>query len=471
MKQLLALIAICGFQFGFAQQTCHCETALSKVIFQIENDYPGFKEKTTDTLIYNRLKEQLITESKTIDESQCLTILKNFTSFFKDGHIWVLKNEEDLPVVKEANEQIRSLEINISAFKKSLKTSKDQIEGIWKDEGYTIGIKKTAKNQYTGFIIETDKPNWKPKQIKFQLNDNKQIDYYLSDHSLHKDTFSLHNGHLLHIQNIKANYVKQNTKETIDLAKVQTKINELDGFYFKQLTPKTSLIRLSSFNYPYVDRIENLIEENKAAIETSAHLIIDVRGNGGGTDMAYKKLIPYVTSNPIRNLRSILLSTQGLIDGVTTYRDGLMEKDAEKNKDEIKELNAKIELYKQRLGHYVNTTDEAVIIDSVEARDHSPKQIVILSDKKVGSAAENFILKAKQSKKVKVLGTPTAGVLDYANAYFFNFGCDNYKLLLPTTKSLRLPTFPIDNIGLQPDIYLDQSVDDWLKYAVDYLEN
>lgn len=110
-------------------------------------------------------------------------------------------------------------------------------------------------------------------------------------------------------------------------------------------------------------------------------------------------------------------------------------------------------------------------VDTVVLAKKSPQQIVILANNHVGSAAENFLLKAKQSKKVKVLGTPTEGVLDYANAYFFKFGCDNYKLLLPTYRSLRLPDYPIDNIGIQPDIYLDKTVNDWVLFAVEYLEN
>lgn len=42
---------------------------------------------------------------------------------------------------------------------------------------------------------------------------------------------------------------------------------------------------------------------------------------------------------------------------------------------------------------------------------------------------------------------------------------------MPTWRSMRLPDYPIDNIGIQPDIYLDNSVKDWVAFAVDYLEN
>lgn len=52
----------------------------------------------------------------------------------------------------------------------------------------------------------------------------------------------------------------------------------------------------------------------------------------------------------------------------------------------------------------------------------------------------------------------------------FDFGCPEYLLQLPTYRSSRLPDYPIDNIGMQPDIYLDKSVKDWIKFALDYLE-
>ena len=118
----------------------------------------------------------------------------------------------------------------------------------------------------------------------------------------------------------------------------------------------------------------------------------------------------------------------------------------------------------------MNLDADRIIIDTIKLAYKSPRQIAVLTNGAVGSAAENLTLYAKQSKKVKILGRPTEGVLDYADARFFEFGCGNYQLLLPTYRSLRLPDFPIDNIGIQPDIYIDRSVKDWIKFAVDYLE-
>lgn len=42
--------------------------------------------------------------------------------------------------------------------------------------------------------------------------------------------------------------------------------------------------------------------------------------------------------------------------------------------------------------------------------------------------------------------------------------------MMPTWQTMRLPDYPIDNIGIQPDIYIDKSVKDWIQFAIDYLE-
>ncbi len=471
MKNLLYLLPLFFTTLSFGQQNCSCETALTNLVSKIENEYPGFAEKTKDSLFYNSLKKELTAKSQKVNGEQCLEVLQQYVTFFKDRHIWILPNEQDKPLDAGKNEAPKQLDINISEFKKRIQKSADKLEGIWKDENYTVGISKTVENQYTGFVIETKNQNWKPKEIKFQLDGKENVTYYLSDHSSFKDTYNVYEDNLLYINNLKSTFIKQDPNQKIDSVEVTKRINKLDGFYFEKLTEKSSLIRISSFNYPYVERIEKLIKDNIIAIENSENLIIDIRNNGGGTDGAYTKLLPLIATNPIRSVGIELLSTQGLIDGVTTYKNNLIAKDPEKNRDEINEMERRLAIYKNNIGKFINIENKNVSIDTIQIANKSPKQIIVLANDKVASAGENFLLKAKQSKKVKVIGIPTSGVVDYANSYFFRFGCDNYRLLLPTYKSLRLPNYPIDNIGIQPDIYLDKTVTDWVKYAVGYLEN
>lgn len=194
-----------------------------------------------------------------------------------------------------------------------------------------------------------------------------------------------------------------------------------------------------------------------------------MRDNCGGTDNAYEKLLPYICTNSIRSMGAEYLATQTLIDGLQNWID--ITPDEEKYESDKKMVAGWIQLFKENLGEFVNTDSTDFHITEVEIAAHSPEHVIILANKNTASSGEAFLFRMKQSKKVKVFGTPTYGALDYGSARYFEFGCSNYKLLLPTWRAMRLPDYPIDNIGIQPDIHLDKSVEDWIQFAVDYVEN
>lgn len=475
LKIVLLLFMLSCTNLSFGQEQCNCELTLQNLIGKIETEYPGLKEKTKDSLLYRSLKKSLILEAKNTPDSLCLSILKQYTGFFKDSHIWILpaakketKNTETL--IKETrNSEKESIKISFKAFQKRLTKTADPLEGIWKTEGYTIGLIKTGINEYTGFIIEANSKLWKPKDLKFKLKGKDHFEYLMADGSLQEGSYSSVEECILFFKEIGSVFIKQEPRPKLSAAELIEKVDALEGFYVRKLTAKTTLIRPSIFSYGYVERIGKMIEAQQDLLGKTENLIVDLRGNGGGTDDAYFKLLPFLVTSPVRSMGVEYLATQTLIDGLETYKLGL--KDIEENKTQIERINRNQKLFKANLGKFVNPEGKAVSIDTIKIAQNSPKQIVILSNEQVGSAAENLLLTAGQSKKVKILGRPSFGVLDYASARFFKFGCPNYQLLLPTYRSLRLPDYPIDNIGVQPDVYLDASVTDWLDYAIKYLED
>jgi hypothetical protein len=83
-----------------------------------------------------------------------------------------------------------------------------------------------------------------------------------------------------------------------------------------------------------------------------------------------------------------------------------------------------------------------------------PSRVAILMDSECASTTEQFLLLARQSKKVTLFGQHSAGVLDYANVRLFTLPSGNCFLAIPTTRSRRLPKEPIDNIGIAPDVHI-----------------
>jgi len=444
----------------FAQQPpCSCNQVFEKLAARIETEYPGFEYKTKDRTAYTAFKESLAKEAEIATGDVCPKLLKKYTDYFKDPHMWISSS-----ATSGTDTSRNSIAIDIQDFKKKIHSTKDKYEGIWSNENYTFGIKKTSEKEYTGFIIEAKSNLWKPKDIKFKLFSNDEFEYALLDRTLQNGTYQLYDEGILFLAGVNVSLVKQTPKPTVPAKQIKEKLQELEGFYCKKINPKTSIVKFPSFEYHHLKTIDSLIENNKPLLEESENLIIDLRGNPGGTTDAYKKLLPYISGRTIRHFGAEYLATQTYIDNLEAYKKTLVKDTPTEGIDnQIKKL-------KENLGKFVNfNASEKPEIINLAAK--SPKNVIVLADKGTGSSAEYFLIIAKQSKKVKIFGSPSYGALDYGNAYMIDFGCKDYQLLMPTYRALRLPNYPIDNIGIQPDLYIDKSVKDWVAFAVEYLED
>jgi hypothetical protein len=448
----VALSTVC-----LSQNNCDCNEAMTGLISTVEKSYPGFEEKSRDKVLYTNFREALLSKSMTTGESGCEKLLKEYVSFFHDGHISVFATGSSVSA-NQGTGRSDTVTYDPAAFRERIRTSPDRLEGIWSSFSYRVGISRHDSG-YVGFIIEADTNFWKPGEIKFRLYPGGRADFYLRDHSLSEETYRLVDGWILCFNG--SNYIREFPEPGIPAEERKRRLDEAEGFYFKKLTARTALLCLSSFRQEFAGRINNLVDSNLETIESVDNLIIDIRNNGGGVYEAYSGLYPFILTDPLRGLGQEFLVTPTLMDEIEGWFD-----DAE-GKQMARQWKAK---FAGRTGEFVNPDTTDVYVDTVKPAARSPRQVILLLNRKTASSAEAFALDARQSKKVKLMGTPTYGALDYGTATFFNIGCPNYKLMLPTWRAARLPDYPIDNIGIQPDIYLDPSVTDWVKFCLDYLE-
>lgn len=77
-----------------------------------------------------------------------------------------------------------------------------------------------------------------------------------------------------------------------------------------------------------------------------------------------------------------------------------------------------------------------------------------------GSSCEEFVLAVRQSFKVKLFGQSTYGSLDYSNLRPHALPSGRRRLMYATSRSLRLPTQPVDVSGIAPDQWLPAPVDE-----------
>lgn len=234
---------------------------------------------------------------------------------------------------------------------------------------------------------------------------------------------------------------------------------------FKILDNKTILLRLPSFEWSEKQIIDSLLSKYKSSLANSAHWIIDLRGNTGGTDYAFSGLIPYIYSDPIKIKPDEYLSSK---ENIKILTENLKDEElSQAGKDFLVKL---IDLMKQYPNQFVNPSGKESFDITRDTIYQYPSKVAVLIDRNTASSAESFLLNAIQSKKVKIYGENSAGTLDYNNTQFFDIPCKDFNLVIPIGRSKRLPENPIDNIGIKPTVRIDAKEIDKVNYVKQAME-
>jgi hypothetical protein len=466
-------------------QNCNCSSDFQWLKKTFEENDAGFKYhlsvKGPDFYDYhNKAILEKINNVKTDDN--CLPILQEWLRFFRKGHLYIRsigtnngtsKNPEVFDTVSIKN-QFRDwprYQLNIEEFKTYLGKKKTQdFEGIWESAPYKIAIKKIG-NEYKGILINDLPPYWEEGQVKLEITiDGKQRGVaYQRDHTKTENE---------NVEEIGQNYLQVSSYRLKRLFPVLPTETEVQNWlkiysrdtYLNQLDKNTIYFRIPSFGSDYKKAIDSVLVANKELLSRSPNLIIDIRGNGGGSDFSFTNIIPYLITNEINvtgiEYLSTSLNNQRMMDFVTKpeYRDFFTNKQKEWAK-------ASFDTLQKHLGEFVSL-DEEDETNKSDAVLPFPKQVGIIIDDGVGSTAEQFLLAAKQSKKVKLFGISTFGSIDISNMHFVKSPCGEYELGYCLSKSKRLPHYVLDERGIQPDYFISEDVPGyhWVSFVKSILE-
>lgn len=221
------------------------------------------------------------------------------------------------------------------------------------------------------------------------------------------------------------------------------------------LSSKTLLLRIPTFDSYFSGPIRDLLQKNRNLIRRSPNLIIDVRGNDGGSDWSWEYLNTLIRANPVRQYSMEFLATPENVESIQATRD------IKKSDIAITQfLDSESSLMQSSpVGKYFRKSNKSEeggrFIDVLEFETTAmPRRVAILVDSHCASSCEEFVLQAKQSWKTKIFGSYTAGVLDYSNLRLHWLPSRKRLLAYAISRSSRLPDFPIDKIGVQPDFFM-----------------
>ena len=192
---------------------------------------------------------------------------------------------------------------------------------------------------------------------------------------------------------------------------------------------KIGYIKVPSFNNPEYEK--DALEQLKGFINAAA-IIVDVRGNGGG-------------STPSRLTRALMNKPYRWWTEGSPLTVGLFRYYAQARPD--------IEL-----NEYFNNAQ--LTWQSAEIQPDSGAyagSLVILTDRRTGSAAEDFAVPFKDNGRATLIGEATGG--STGQPYMFNFG-DGISIGIGTKRAFMPNGAEFEGIGIMPDIAVPMQRED-----------
>ena len=262
-------------------------------------------------------------------------------------------------------------------------------------------------------------------------------------------------------KDVNANYSKY-ARKRIEYWKL------MDEYHLQPMSCKvdddTWLIR-----FPSCDNTQEWAEQSAREYLNSGcpNLIIDIRGNGGGSDNSYQ---PFM---------------QLLFDTSDCSRDGVMIRYTEAsirrcglNEERLKELGLPTDFV--HAPEYVVLVEEGATFhyDSIST---FPKKAAIIVDNSVASSGEQLVLDVRlASKRTKIYGRDnTLGCVDTGNCPHFTPAGRGLNIQYPISYSTRYEKGTcVDPTGIAPDVRiplpypkrLTDNIDEWVLWVAEDLK-
>jgi hypothetical protein len=463
-------------------QECSCVQEFSFVRQHMEKNHPGFSSDIKDPQqpAYKAFVQSL--EQKMLQDASgkyCVAFLKQYMFYLKDHHISINSTfkpvkEDSIPAVEAffrtkeflSTERIDKDSALLVAYLQQ--PAESTIEGIYKtpDGTYTVALikDKTSIRDYVGIILDSKTKLWQKGQVKMevkQLTDSTfEIYSLLRNHSLDYNQFKSSKESFELPGWIRVNAAVASTA----LLPVSTEL-----FTFKVLDSNTAYIAIRSFGGQFSQKLDSAYKAVMPELTKRRNLIIDIRNNGGGSDVNYKALMPLLYTGPIVNDVVELFSTPDNIQAYTAMRDLYKSQPAVYGEKGymIWEYNLP-KLQNAKPYTFTPMGDGRPSTAVYTPVKGYPAKVAILYNRNCASSCESFLFEAQYSKKTITAGENSGGYTGYGNVMSVQTPCGN--TLNWTTTRYRYHR-QYDFTGIPPQYHVPANENDWIKYVRSLLES
>ncbi len=457
---ILYLLLFNGFTVSLAQQ--ENKSDVSFLVKTIRSAYAGYRDK-----VEGRKFKQLVSHVKKNLATDTFAFLSKITLYFKDLHLILYDRNIGNKVDRD---QCRQDSTAVVDYLDNPQLGKGHEEGYWiSDLGNCImGLQKVSSNPlvYKGFLVETKTKAPPGYCILTMTADDggcfitdyreEGLAYRVFLRAKFRDSATL----------LVNSYGKWHKLASYQKGMLATSEPFTYKTELKTLDSNTILLKMPDFGAYNIKKVDSMVNANSAAFARSEHLIVDIRNNMGGSINNYMPLLPFLCDKDIVHPAASQLSSEELI------------------RDMQEDLN-----YYRRKNNLIKVRAQQTMIEKMEANRnefiyfdsdvfhckpgrHRLKRVSVLVNNACLSAAELMLLDFRQSSIVKIFGENTGGAVDYLDALMLSLPSEKYVLLVATTKRVLTPEQgKFDDTGIMPDVWIPDTVSDWVQFVKDYYEN
>jgi hypothetical protein len=458
---------------GELRAQASCRANVDSVFAKIEQNYAGFRiEGANRREKYDRDKVKLTATAAATPDDQCYRVMQQATALFADPHLFIFQGARlDSQETRQRMMRVERHPVDEAALRAALTRPGrrlDPIEGIWYDRALRVAVvpdPARGTRHYLAVVLTSDTATWKPGDVRARLvrrdDDAYEVDLATRDHSRRQLEATLHRRVLLRLS--PGIWGKEFPILPADSGSIDP--TDVHRATWRQ-RGETGILAIPSHDPTYVSALQAIGEQHMAEIARLTYLIIDLRGNEGGSSWVTTPLLPLILSRTPRPSAydtdsSVLLSSPAQV----AYARRAFGSDTSAF---VRSLVGRMEAAPGQLVPLRDPSQPAGAEPAAEVTER-PLRVAVLVDGGTVSAAEVLVLQALRSTRAVVIGEPTAGALDYQSVNVIRLSSDENRWFLGYPTIARLPHFTdvgrMRGRGIQPDVRLR-----WGKTGDDYRE-
>lgn len=476
---LLALIA--ALMAGpVAAEPMDCGAAFSALKATLETNYAGYvieyAAPGARRDAYQAMAVQVgAATAGATSRPDCTRLLNRYVAFFSDPHLFL----QDTPTYDEARQAafrqaapVSSLDV--PALRATALAATDPVAGIWATDEGEVAVVPGGDGFDAVMIAPTD-ARWQAGQVRAHLTPAAQgydVTLYRTGDRAPILRFDARLEGDLRLRLAPSTWGRV-APAVRDMGDAFDPRAPRQPVYIDH-SPEVGVLYLPSFDPAKTGEAgARIMQQHAADIAAKRLLVIDIRGNEGGSQAVWSALAPFYATGEWEPADpngpaggDVVLAAPRVIEIWRSFRDN---SGPGAYRDTLDSLIARLEAAPPGTLTPFRTDAGPTGPDTPAQLAGGPQAVAILTDSMVVSAGEAFLLTARRSPKVTVFGHNSMGSIDYWTVGIVSIGEGEgrYGLGLPIgAASASLPAGGYNTDGVPVDVRLDGAYETWLPQVL-----